>query len=459
MSRSRAKDPSGPAKSTRSTARPESPSAVAPAVRLQQTAGNHATAAFFDERGLARHGGEADELQAERVARESLRLSPSEPSAPTLPGADGLGDSHAAARAAGEPLPAHVRADLEPRLGYDLGAVRIGRNSDASELAASEGARAFTVGRNVIFGRDEFDPSSVPGRQLIAHELVHVAQQAQAGHTALQRAPIERWIDVPRFDWTGKQQEQRPLTTDYVPSGAALASYEPETGILRCTFNMRWSTNEKMLDGKAGLETLEQKFSQVVKSMWERRYTLVERVGAQPTGRTAEVELDFKVVDRDVSSARRYDVDVTGYPRRPYVRAGSDVFLSTWDFTPRKAANYSPDDYPAEARPARPPGKGVGHTAAAHEFGHMIGLADEYPLTKADRDELRETHPELVEQELKTRNHSFSDRIMNVGASVTPDSYAPFALWLSRLTGKEWVVGEAHLVEPVKPREKVRAAQ
>lgn len=457
MSPSRARATSSPAKAAKpSSTGAESTRTVTPALRLQQAAGNQATGALFEESGPALRGREPDERQAERVASDSLTRSPGESPAPPIPGIDGLGDSHAAARAAGEPLPANVRADLEPRLGYDLGAVRIGRQRDASELAAAEGARAFTVGRNVIFGHDEFEPSSAAGRQLIAHELVHVAQQARAGRTTVQRTPIDRWIDVPRFDWTGKQQEQRQ-TTDYVPSGAVLASFDPETGVLRCTFNMRWSA-EKELGGEPDFALLQQKFAQVVKSTWERRYTLVERDKGQPTGRTAEVELDFKPVGREVSSARRYDANVTGYPRRDYVRGGSDVFISTWDFQPPKPFAYRPDDYPAGARPARGPRKGVTQETVAHEFGHMIGLADEYPLTSQDLAELRAANPDRAEEQLQHRNQSFSDRIMNVGSQVTPDSYAPFALWLSRMTGKEWVVGEPRRAEPAKPREKEKVA-
>ena len=47
---------------------------------------------------------------------------------------------------------------------------------------------------------------------------------------------------------------------------------------------------------------------------------------------------------------------------------------------------------------------------------------------------------------------------MNVGSEITPDSYAPFALWLSRVTGEKWVVGAPHPVEPPKGRRKVKVA-
>lgn len=430
-----------------------------PALRVQQTAGNQTTGALFDAAGPHLQGRDRDERQAERAADAGLTTPVPTPSRPShLPRMDGLGDSTAEARASSEPLPPSVRADLEPRLGFDLGAVRIGRGPEASAVAAAHGARALTVGRNVVFGRDEFEPTSTRGRALIAHELVHVLQQAGSGRALVQRAPIERWIDVPRLDWTGKQQEPRE-TKDYVPSGAVLASYDPDTGVLRCTFQLRWSL-EKELDKPGAVEVLQRRFEQAVKTAWEHRYTLVEQENDEPTGRSAEVELAFKTVDRDEPSSRRYDVEMTGYPRRSSVRSGSDVFLSTWDFEPPEAPRkpFSAKDYPENATPKQGTGRAYSQVVAAHEFGHMIGLGDEYPLTQKDLADLRAAQPERAEEELKRRNKGFSDRIMNVGSEITPDSYAPFALWLSRLTGRKWVVGAPHRVEPGKEPRKPKVA-
>jgi len=48
------------------------------------------------------------------------------------------------------------------------------------------GARAFTVGQNIVFGPGQFAPSSSVGRQLLAHELTHVVQQQRSGRAVLQ---------------------------------------------------------------------------------------------------------------------------------------------------------------------------------------------------------------------------------------------------------------------------------
>ncbi|MEJ3405457.1 DUF4157 domain-containing protein [Rathayibacter sp. YIM 133350] len=77
----------------------------------------------------------------------------------------------------GTPLQADVRADMEGRLGADFSDVRVHTGSDAHESARSVGAHAYTVGTNVVFQRDAFDPSSDAGRTTLAHELTHVIQQ------------------------------------------------------------------------------------------------------------------------------------------------------------------------------------------------------------------------------------------------------------------------------------------
>ncbi|HEU4732543.1 MAG TPA: DUF4157 domain-containing protein, partial [Kofleriaceae bacterium] len=90
----------------------------------------------------------------------------------------------AATRGGGAPLPAQARAFFEPRLGHDLGRVRIHTGGDAEGLATRLGARAFTVGRDIYFGAGEYRPPSEAGRRLLAHELVHVVQQEAAGPPA-----------------------------------------------------------------------------------------------------------------------------------------------------------------------------------------------------------------------------------------------------------------------------------
>jgi len=79
----------------------------------------------------------------------------------------------------GSPLPTDVRTDMEGRLGHDFGDVRVHTDARAHDSARAVGAHAYTVGRDVVFQRDRYDPSSDEGRTTLAHELTHVVQQRQ----------------------------------------------------------------------------------------------------------------------------------------------------------------------------------------------------------------------------------------------------------------------------------------
>ena len=77
----------------------------------------------------------------------------------------------------GSPLAPDVRDEMQGRLGHDFCDVRVHTDSAAHESAKSVNAHAYTVGSNVVFQRDKYDPASVEGKTMLAHELTHVVQQ------------------------------------------------------------------------------------------------------------------------------------------------------------------------------------------------------------------------------------------------------------------------------------------
>lgn len=77
----------------------------------------------------------------------------------------------------GQPLEEPVRADMENRLGHNFSDVRVHTGAAAHDSAASVSAHAYTVGSNIVFQRDKYDPGSDSGRTMLAHELTHVVQQ------------------------------------------------------------------------------------------------------------------------------------------------------------------------------------------------------------------------------------------------------------------------------------------
>ena len=62
--------------------------------------------------------------------------------------------------------------------------VRLHTDERAAASAASRSARAYAIGRHVVFGRGEYAPGTSAGRHLLAHELAHVVQQSRGGATA-----------------------------------------------------------------------------------------------------------------------------------------------------------------------------------------------------------------------------------------------------------------------------------
>ncbi|MBV9957041.1 MAG: DUF4157 domain-containing protein [Acidobacteria bacterium] len=88
---------------------------------------------------------------------------------------------------AGSPLSEATRTHFEPHFGADLGGVRVHTDASAAEAAAALNARAFTVGRDIVFGAGEYAPETDAGQRLLAHELTHVGQQGQLEQPLIQR--------------------------------------------------------------------------------------------------------------------------------------------------------------------------------------------------------------------------------------------------------------------------------
>jgi hypothetical protein len=106
-------------------------------------------------------------------ASSAVPTAPAPPSRVSIPG--------------GSPLPSAVRSHMEPRFGANFGNVRVHTGDAAAKHSASVNAHAFTVGDHIFFGRDQYQPQSAGGRELIAHELTHTIQQ---------EAVVQRQVDA-----------------------------------------------------------------------------------------------------------------------------------------------------------------------------------------------------------------------------------------------------------------------
>jgi len=84
----------------------------------------------------------------------------------------------------GHPLDSGVKSRMETAFGHDFSRVRVHADAESARLAASLNARAFTIGPEIAFEAGEYQPGTLVGDALLAHELAHVVQQGGAVSSA-----------------------------------------------------------------------------------------------------------------------------------------------------------------------------------------------------------------------------------------------------------------------------------
>src|SRR5258706_9868119 len=72
--------------------------------------------------------------------------------------------AHRGLRSSAQPMDPATRAFMEPRFGQDFSQVRIHTGRDAAESARSINAVAYTVGRDLVFGKDQYAPHEGEGQ-------------------------------------------------------------------------------------------------------------------------------------------------------------------------------------------------------------------------------------------------------------------------------------------------------
>ena len=91
----------------------------------------------------------------------------------------------------GQPLSENDRGFFEPRFGRDFSQVRVHTDGKAAKSAREVNAKAYTLGKDVVFGAGQYAPRTSEGKRLLAHELTHVVQQSGDGHT-MRRGIIDK---------------------------------------------------------------------------------------------------------------------------------------------------------------------------------------------------------------------------------------------------------------------------
>ncbi|MBE8992714.1 DUF4157 domain-containing protein, partial [Nostoc sp. LEGE 12450] len=108
------------------------------------------------------------------------------------------------ARGSGQPIEASLQHSIGQAMGADFSGVRVHTGTQADKLAQSIQAEAFTTGQDVFFRQGKYEPESLRGQELIAHELTHVVQQNGG---AVRRSSL-----LPQQSAETISREQQPVT-------------------------------------------------------------------------------------------------------------------------------------------------------------------------------------------------------------------------------------------------------
>jgi hypothetical protein len=174
---------------------------------------------------------------------------------------------HDVISSSGKPLDPEVREDMEGRLGHDFTDVRVHDDGAAHESARAVNAHAYTVGSNIVFQRDTYDPTSTEGKTMLAHELTHVVQQRNG---PVEGTPASGGINVSdpsdRFEREASANAERamaapapeahapaaPMTAGAAVQREAAAEEEEEEPTAQGTFVQRQEGEEEEEEAPAG---------------------------------------------------------------------------------------------------------------------------------------------------------------------------------------------------------------
>lgn len=123
------------------------------------------------EETVSEEAGAKEEGEIQR--KESASAPPEEPG-------DKFEIQLASSMGGGFAMPRAVLVFMEDQFGHDFKQVRIHADRTADELCRSINARAFTYGRHIFFKEGEWAPFTAVGRELLAHELTHTIQQGKS---------------------------------------------------------------------------------------------------------------------------------------------------------------------------------------------------------------------------------------------------------------------------------------
>jgi hypothetical protein len=244
-----------------------------------------------------------------------------------------------AARGGGASLDEGVRARMEDGFGADFSGIRVHTDARSDQLNHQLTAKAFTTGSDIFFGAGAYEPGTVRGDKLLAHELAHTIQQGAATSRKVARrtgAP-----DVQGLFGFGKKKPTPP------PVDASKGKIDVS---LCPVIN---GTLQKAEKGEAGVAEIDAELAR----MPQRRKQLASK-GAPENAADILATLEF--LERELIELRGILADVAGTKEQ-----AKDIYVQQGKTGGLKA--LSPLN-PFFKTPKQEPGKGVAKDLDAAEI-------------------------------------------------------------------------------------------
>lgn len=240
----------------------------------------------------------------------------------------------------GKQLDEKTRSFFEPRMGCDFTNVKIHTGTAAAKSAHAVNALAYTTGNNIVFNEGRFNPETDNGKRLLGHELTHVIQQKN-------EQGLQRKNRIQRRVYHG---------TDHA------GNYDIDTSACTFNYNQDWYFNF----GADVVDTSRNSYmasaERQVETVWSHKHRIKPGNDPCPCHTDGfDVAVDLNTHAEARGGRHGYSVDVndagtTGFTNQP----SRQMTLDTTHETPVDM------------------GSGLTQQRIAHEFGHTLGITDEY---------------------------------------------------------------------------------
>lgn len=241
---------------------------------------------------------------------------------------------HNVVRSAGSPLEAEPRRSMESRFGHDFSRVRVHTDARAAESARAVHALAYTFGTHVVFAPGRYAPATGEGQWLLAHELAHVLQQADA--PVLQRKPDADAQAKVRRDKHFDELARDPADAHKAWSGLTQTERDTVTERMRLRYG----------------DAFAQEFLAVVKKGKPQFDLDYYQPGAGPT-REQLFARGYRLAGPERTGNAGFDVEIWVHPTGRTVRRD----ISTWKFPTSEGGEKKPGTKTDSKAEKKPPAK------------------------------------------------------------------------------------------------------